>query len=273
MKLVYFIVSLFIVLSLMQCKSARVIRKAIAPRDSTKVKAVQIIGSTDSILLINNTKKILRKGSLDFTTFSAKVRLDIETSTGMQPDVVANIKMIKDSVIWVSLSPALINYEVMRIYIFKDSIILLDKRKHEVKYRSLSYLRDLTNIPFNLKTLQNLIIGNPIFINDSNFMVKKFETYLLIASLTSEFKSLITISSPDNLLQHCKLDDKDMYQNRTADFTYGYYNNSNGFPFSTYRQIVVTEKNKLDVRMNFKQYDFNKDLSLSYNVPKSYKKK
>jgi hypothetical protein len=94
----------------------------------------------------------------------------------------------------------------------------------------------------------------------------------LIATLTDNFKNLLTITAPDNLLEHSKLDDRDITENRTADFTYGYYSSSSGIPFSTYRQIVVTEKNKIDIRMNFKQYEFNKDLSLSFNVPKSYKK-
>ena len=256
--------------SFAQCKSGRAISKAIAPRDTTKV--VQVKSAVDSLLLINTTKTNLQKSKIDFKTFSAKIKLEIETSKGKKPDLVANVRMIKDSAIWISISATFLNVEVFRALIKKDSVILIDKQEREVHYRSIDYLQEITDIPFDFYTLQNLLIGNPIFFNEKNITVRKFENFLLVSSIGGSFKNLITISTPDNLLQHCKLDDIDVMQNRTADFTFDDYSNSGGFPFSTYREIVVTEKNKLDIRMNFKQYEFNKELSVSFSIPKNYKK-
>ncbi len=270
MKIQSFIFLLLGAFLLSNCKSGKIITKAIAPRDTTKM--VQIKSPIDSIILIKTTKENIKKSNIDFKTFTAKVRLDIETTKGVEPDAIANIKMIKDSVVWISITATFINLEVLRIYLFKDSIVVLDKQKHEVSYRTYKYLQDIINIPFDLKTVQDVIIGNPIFVNEQNITLKKYDTYVLISTLTNDFKNLLTYTNNDNLLEHCKLDDRHEFQNRTADFTYGYYNSDAGFPFSTYRQIVVTEKNKIDIRMNFKQYEFNKELSISYNVPKNYKK-
>ncbi|MEI9935015.1 MAG: peptidoglycan DD-metalloendopeptidase family protein [Ferruginibacter sp.] len=72
---------------------------------------------------------------------------------------------------------------------------------------------------------------------------------------------------------HSKLDDVDVNRNRTADITYDDYDNKTGINFSTYREITVSEKNKLDIILNIKQYDFNKDLSISFNIPKNYERK
>ena len=85
------------------------------------------------------------------------------------------------------------------------------------------------------------------------------------------FKNLLTIKANNKLLTHIKLDDIDISRNRTADITYDNYESSNGFNFSTYRQIIASEKNKLDLRLNFKQYEFNKELSVTFNVPRNYK--
>jgi hypothetical protein len=65
----------------------------------------------------------------------------------------------------------------------------------------------------------------------------------------------------------------DINRNRTADITYSDFDNSTGTTFSTYREITVSEKNKLDIRLNFKQFDFNKDLDIIFNIPKNYKRK
>ena len=255
---------------LVECRSGRTITNAIAARDTSKT--VQVKSSADSILLINSVKDNLQKNHIDFRTFSAKIKLEIEDGKGKKPDLVANVRMIKDSAIWISISATILNVEVFRAFINKDSVILLNKQEHEVQYRSLDYLQDITDIPFDFKTLQDLIVGNPVFFNENNMNIRKGDGYLLISSLGKEFKNLLTVSTPDNLLEHSKLDDVDLTRNRTADFTYDSYSNSSGFPFSTYRQIIATEKNKLDIRMNFKQFEFNKELSVAFSVPKSYKK-
>ena len=70
-----------------------------------------------------------------------------------------------------------------------------------------------------------------------------------------------------------RFDDVDVARNRTADITYSDFENKNGIQFSSYREITVSEKNKLDIRLNFKQYEFNKELSVSFNIPKNYKRK
>ncbi len=253
-----------------ECRSGRTITKAIAARDTSKT--VQVKSAADSVLLNNAVKDNLKKNHIDYRTFSAKIKLEIEDGKGKKPDLVANVRMIKDSAIWISISATILNVEVFRAFINKDSVILLNKQERSVQYRSLDYLQDITDIPFDFKTLQDLIVGNPVFFNESNISIRKGEDYLLISSLGKEFKNLLTVSTPDYLLQHSKLDDVDLTRNRTADFTYDSYSNSSGFPFSTYRQIIATEKNKLDIRMNFKQFEFNKELSVAFSVPKSYKK-
>ena len=180
--------------------------------------------------------------------------------------------MIKDSIIWVSISATILNVEVARARITKDSVIVLLKQDKQVQYRSLDYLQELTEIPFDFKTLQDMILGNVVFFNDQNISVKKYDDFTLISSTGNDFKNLVTINTGDKLLQHSKLDDLDGSRNRTADFTYDSYSSSAGFPFSTYRQIVVLEKNKIDIRMNFKQFEFNKELSVPFTVPKNYKR-
>ena len=271
MKIFFPFFLIFLPLLFSQCRSGRTITKAIAPRDT--LNNTRIKSPADSLLLVSNTKENLKKNLINFKTFSAKIKLEIEDAKGKKPDLLANVRMIKDSAIWISISATILNVEVFRVYINRDSVILLNKQDKEVQYRSLDYLQEITEIPFDFKTLQDLIIGNPVFFSDTNITVRKFDNFLLVSSLGKEFKNLITFSMPDNLLRHSKLDDMNINRNRTADFTYDSYINNSDFFFSAYRQIIASEKNKLDVRMNFKQFEFNKELSVRFSVPKNYKKK
>ncbi len=255
----------------MSCKSTKAINKVIAPRD-TVINVESTVLSKDSTLLPSDTKRNIAKNYIDFNTFSAKIKVDAENAKGKQPDITATLRMIKDSAIWISLNATFLNIEVYRIFITKDSVVLMNKQDKEVQYRSLDYLQEVTQIPFDFNTLQNLLIGNPVFFNDSNAIFRKQDDVILASSIGNDFKNLLTFSAL-NLLLHSKLDDVDVNRNRTASISYDDYVNSNDRSFSTKRQITISEKSKIDIRLNYKQFEFNKELSLSFSVPKNYKKK
>ncbi|MBK8611525.1 MAG: DUF4292 domain-containing protein [Chitinophagaceae bacterium] len=251
------------------CKTIKQINKAIAPKDSTAVVIVDQ-AKVDSMIMIQNTIENLRSNYIDFKTFNAKIKAEYQDNKGKQPDVTAIVRIIKDSAIWISLSATFLNIEIYRVLITRDSVVLMNKQVKEVQYRSLDYLQEVTEIPFDFQTLQDLLVGNPIFIDSNIVYYKKTESQILFSMVGVYFKHLLTLSADHYLLRHSKLDDVDVSRSRTADLTYADYENKTGINFSTYREITVSEKNRLDIRLNFKQYEFNKELSVSFNIPKNY---
>ncbi len=63
------------------------------------------------------------------------------------------------------------------------------------------------------------------------------------------------------MVKHSKLDDVNQLRSRACFLTYSDYESDKGVKFSTDRRISVTEKTRLDVKLNFKQYAFNETLS------------
>jgi hypothetical protein len=61
-----------------------------------------------------------------------------------------------------------------------------------------------------------------------------------------------------------------MARNRTADLSYTDYETKKGFLFSTGRRITVTEKARLDIKLDFKQYNLNEEVSFPFSIPKNY---
>jgi hypothetical protein len=207
---------------------------------------------------------------IDFKTFFAKIKVDYEDSKGKKPDVNAYVKIFKDSIIWINIRSVFLDKDAFRILITKDSIFVVNKLEKEVQFRSIDYLQDLTEIPFDFKTLQDFFVGNPVFLEDNTLVsYRKTDDRVLLSTVGKFFKHLLTLSN-DNLVLHSKLDDVDVSRSRTADITYEEFENKFGFSFSTYRQVTVSEKNKLDIRLNYKQYEFNKELSVSFSIPKNY---
>lgn len=272
MKNIFFILTIIVAGFLTSsCRSTKKIQTAIYKKDSSNI-VVANQTAADSVSFVRKTLDTLKSKRIDYKTFAAKVKVEYEDSKTKQSNVTAYVHIIKDSVVWVSLYGSIFNVEAFRVLIKKDSVILVNKLNKEVQYRSLDYLQEITEIPFDFATLQDLLVGNPIFMSDSLVSYRKTEDRLLIASVGQFFKHLLTLDN-NGLMLHTKLDDVDITRNRTADITYDEYEKKDSVNFSTFREITVSEKNRLDIRLNYKQWEFNKDLSVSFSIPKNYKRK
>jgi hypothetical protein len=270
-RLINTLLGLALSVTLICCHSTRKLSTAVNKKDTTVISTVSNV--KDSSKLLAEIKNDIYKNHIDFKTFSAKIKVQYEDGNGKQPDVNAFIRMTKDSIIWMSVNATFLNIEAFRILVTKDSIFILDKLHKLKSLHPISFLEDVAHISLDLHTLQELIIGNPIYVGDKIVSFKKTENRILISTVGELFKNLITISADNDLILRSKMDDLDVLQNRTADLTYGEYESLAPYYFPTYREITVAEKTKVDVILFFKQYEFNKDLSYPFNIPKTYKLK
>lgn len=272
----YYVYILAVVLiSSAGCRSAKKIQTAIT---KTKTDTTQMImvnnAHADSVAVIHDLMSKLNSNRItDFKTFSAKIKVNYRDKEGEQPELTVFIRMKKDSIIWISVNATIFSYEALRVLITPDSVIVQNRKDKIVQYRSVNYLKDLVDLPFDFYTLQDLLLGNPVYLDSNVVSYKKNDQSITLMSVGTQFKHLLSLTNNDFLLQHSKLDDADPLRNRTADLTYTGYENVNGVKFATERRVSVSEKGKLDVDMNFKQYSFNETLSYPFTVPKNFKRK
>ncbi len=255
------------------CRPAKKVQKieqAISKSDTTTVTVVSKVERPDSSLISHALYKKVLQNKIDFKTFSAKVRVEYNGSDGGD-EATAFIRMQKDSLVWLSLRGAL-GIEGFRVLISKDSVKVMNLLKKQIQYRTISFLQDVTQLPFDFTTLQDLIVGNPVFL-DSNIASYKEnpDNELLILMLGKIFKHLITLNNTNYKILHSKLDDIDVTKNRTCDISFENYDASSGILFSTKRRISVAEKSKLDINLDFKQFAFNQPVTFPFNIQKNYK--
>ena len=178
--------------------------------------------------------------------------------------------MYKDSAIWISIT-AILGIEGLRAYITKDSVKILNKQDKVYTARSVAYLQEVTALPLDLHSLQNILIGNPVFVDSNIISYSKAGTTVSLLSIGDWFKNLLTLNDAAKI-ENSKLDDIDKKRSRTCNLSYGDYENKKGALFSTKRRITVAEKSNLDIKLDFKSYDFNETLSFPFSVPKNYKR-
>jgi len=252
-------------------KKVATINAAISKKDTVQTIVIKETPKVDTQALINDMLDKVNKNRINFNTFSAKIKVSYEGHETSQ-NATAYLKMKKDSVIIIQLVGPL-GIVGLQAEITKDSVFVVNKIDKYVQKRSIDYITDVTDIPFEFSTLQDLIIGNPIFLSGNVVSYRPSNNQLLVLMIGSFFKNLITLDTKDFKPLHSKLDDVDVHRNRTCDITYSSYEMKDGFQFATYRSVSVSEKTKLDVYLDFKQYSFNEPINFSFTIPKSYKRK
>ena len=270
-KIAFTIVVIVAIAGCRPAKKVEHIQAAISKKDTSSRVIVTPEKVVDSLSIVKNIIADVTKNRIDFTTFTAKVKIEYEGKENSD-QATAYIRIQKDSLIWISLTGAL-GIEGIRVLITKDSVRLMNKLQKTVQYRSLAYLQELTEVPFDFYAVQDIIVGNPVFLDSNIVSYQSNGKDLLVLMVGNLFKHLITLENNDFKVLHSKLDDIDATRNRTCDITYDGYENAGNFNFSTKRKITVAEKAKLDINLDFKSYNFNKPQDYPFNIPKNYKRR
>jgi len=253
------------------CRSAKKIQTAISKKDTTVVVPV-IDRKPDSTQYFQQVYNAVQGNRIsNYTTLSAKVKVDYKGASGKSLDFTANLRFKKDSIIWITVNSIL--GEALRAVVTRDSVKVIYKLPEKyVQERSIGYLQEITHIPFTFTELQDLLMGNPIYL-DSNIVSYKIEDKTIsLMSAGALFKHLLTVDKGSLLPVHSKLDDVDVLRARTCDITYDDYELKDGINFSKYRKVVVSEKTTLEIELQFKQFDFNQQLTFPFKIPKNYKR-
>ncbi|HEY9361849.1 MAG TPA: DUF4292 domain-containing protein [Chitinophagaceae bacterium] len=253
------------------CRSTKKIQTAIAKKDSVQVMDSAINKKEDSVRFIRNIYNHIDSNRIDFKTLNAKISVNYEDADNKKYNVNAFVRMYKDSIIWVSVN-AIFGIEALRVLITEDSVKLLDKQNKVYTARAVSYLKEVSALPLNLHILQNLIVGNPVFLDSNITTYSRTADEISMLSIGEYFKNLLTLGTNDLLIRRSKLDDINISLSRTGDLTYSDYENEKGVNFAKKRKITIAEKKKLDIEMDFKQYDFNEDLTFPFSIPRNYKR-
>lgn len=273
-KLFIILISIFFIYSCKPVKKVEKINTAISKIDTAQSVNIKHIDVVDSLQIIKNTVKKSLQQKILFNTFNAKIKVDYygqETSD----NYTIYLSMQKDSIIYLQIK-GLFGIVGLQAIIDKDSVTIYKKVGEKyIQKRAISYLQDVTQIPFTFSTLQDLLIGNPVFVDSNNIVSYRTtnNNQLLILTVGQIFKNLLTISNESLVITHSKLDDIEFDHNRTCDITYSNFVPLGNVQFSTYRSISVAEKSKLDVNMDFKEYTFNEPLKYTFTIPKKLKGK
>lgn len=255
------------------CRSTKKISTVIqTPKDSSAIDASKALA--DSLMRVRKAYDRVLANKIDYNYFSAKVNIEYDDAAKEEHyDFNSFIRVQKDSVIWMSIIAAL-GIEGFRVKITPDSVFVLDKVAKTYQARSLDYIREVAQIPFDFKTLQNLIIGNNIYIDSSVTYYSDGGDNIMLQTEGDEFTHLFTIDKAENKIYNNKIDDMHDNHNRTLTIANQAFANISDFFFPTERKITISDKKLITIALKYKQVDFNNQkLNFPFSIPRNYKRK
>jgi len=125
-------------------------------------KSKKTVSSGEKPLEIVEGKKTesVKEIPFDFNSFALKARANYSSGSSSQ-SFTMNIRMKKDSVVWVSVNA--VGLEVIRVLVDQDSVRILDRFNKKYYVKGLNFLEQFTKTPVSLLQLQYLLLGNSIY--------------------------------------------------------------------------------------------------------------
>jgi outer membrane biogenesis lipoprotein LolB len=157
---------ILLLVSVVLLLSACATKKALRNAELAPVKANQLFKSLENV-------------EPDFSWFSGKMRIEMMQADGAERSFSANYKVQKDSLIWISIAPAL-GIELFRIMLLPDSIIILDKFNKQYRAGNFNSLSNTINADLSFKDLQDVMLGTPIKLDKTDKLMLLTEEQLYV---------------------------------------------------------------------------------------------
>ena len=269
--------SLYVILVLLTAscanvKKVQVIQDALAVKVVPDATALAEKARLDSLLMVKAIVTNIANNKIGFSTMNAKLKIDYETSSDKRNSI-TNISIQKDSCIYITMRFDL-GAIGLKAFINKDSIFLTFPLTKKTERHPLSYLQEVVKIPLSYQTIEDLIIGNPIFMDSIDIVSYKVINERLQVSLMGKlFKNLIILSEDNTKLVELKLDDVDAAKHRTCDIIYSQHALVKNIQFPLNRNISINAQTKLDIGMEIKEFNFDEPLKYTFSVPKIGRRK
>lgn len=230
-------------------------------------------------IVINNVKA----NDLNYNVISTKYKATVFINKSKN-SFSGNLKIANDSLIWITVSP-LLNIEVVRGIISKDSVFMINRFNREYYEESINQIVKNDSLPF-IKVIQNVLIGNlgDILFNKSELINLNSESCQLIFTepTLSNFDNNINSKYVKGL--KCTAD---VNLNRNKVQSFNYKIDENTFVKAKYNKFInvsgklipsVVEIDFQSTKTNFKgtfeysNIQVNQNESFSFVIPKSYSK-
>lgn len=234
-----------------------------------------------------NVLNEVKQREIAFKTFSFKYNAKVKIAKERY-NISGHVKIIKDSIIWASVSP-LLGIEMARVILKPDSMIFIDRMNATYYEGNYSFLKKLFFIEFDFFTFQS-ILTNQFFIlpihgkhqrNLLKYKASRENNYFKLQPVneTDSFdkieynRILQTMFIHPDLYKIFKISFADSISGDQLNVTFDdYIDTENGkFPQSLLMNFSGT-RDSLNIEIKYLKLSVNSEVKVNYKIPEKYKR-
>ena len=181
----------------------------------------------------------------------------------------ASIILRKDSLVWLSVRK--LGFEVARAQIDKDSFYLINRLTNEYTIKGLDHLARSYNLPANLKTIQAIFLGNPVFLNTRDMQYTTEEQHYHLVSAADQLENHFWMDTAT--LSLVRILYGDQRSKRQVDLLLQDYQPLDAEQnFSYLREIKVdsSELGEAAIEIDFSDVKINSPQEIRFSIPSRY---
>lgn len=195
-----------------------------------------------------------------------------------------NMRIKKDTLIWVSISPAL-GIEALRVMITPDSIWVMNRINKEYFKTTYTYVNQIMSSTFDFDMLQAFLVGNDFEYYDntafkasldfSNYELstigrRKLRRYIETTNNLKLLKQKITLS-PDNFkILKQTIEEKDT--DRKLEVKYSDFESYNNQFYAKTLKCEVNSNKKMNLDITYEKVEAVDTLEFPFTIPSKYTK-
>ena len=196
----------------------------------------------------------------------------------------ATIRIKKDSIIWVSISPGL-GIELFRMMIVKDTISFVDKLNKKYFRGGFDYLSDRLQMKLDFASLQASLLGSSLFaLDEKPFYASVEEAHYQLSSLKrKELKKAEAGSSiPEEMLEKLLIHPadfhireqrlKDYQTKRSLEVHYSEFEQHGGLLFPKKIELLATSEKPVQLSLKLSKIKTTEALRFPFRIPESYER-
>lgn len=258
----HLIILSFIALSLFSCRSTKTNIYTSQVRERLTIK-----DDSDKERIGRLIQNALDAQQADFHTWSAKMSVDAETE-GDSRSFTAHVRMVKDSIIWISLT-GMMSIEAARVKITPDSLIVLNKLENSIFRRGYDEINRLSGLPISFSGLQGILLGQPLLegLTTTSFEVRE-QPLEVGVELAGRGMATSLILEPVNLF--VVREEVRFMEGIKAILKYGAYAEVSGKSVAMEREVKVEGTRQLMMKMKLRDVLINEVLSFPFSIPQNY---
>ncbi|MBL7815178.1 MAG: DUF4292 domain-containing protein [Saprospiraceae bacterium] len=218
----------------------------------------------------------LTANAVDFERMSGEAGIDYKGKP-MNIAVSSSVRWRRDSLVWLNVKK--MGFNVARVQVTQDSVFVINYLQSSYLIKDIAYAEKNFGVPLSFATMQDILLGNPVFLTDKNKLTveKSSEGDIILRGSDARWKAVYRLDATNFAIKDMLFEEP--AAKRSLKISYKNYAtlkvpNQADKNFSYLRTLEMestqTGKVSVEIEVDAESLEVNVPKNIRFEIPKDY---